>query len=370
MSLLRARVDLDAIANNVHTVKTLLGEGTRLMCVVKANAYGHGALRVAQAMDAAGAEAFGVATISEALRLREGGIDKPVLAWIWDPREDLSDALSAGVELAAASPAHVDALIRAGIPARICVEVETGMCRAGVDEKDWDAVFRRLAATDHLTVTGLMSHLACADEVDHPHNNAQRDAFERALRSAHAAGLECSVNHLGNSAAALTRPDLRYQQVRCGLALYGYEPAPGYDHGLRPAMTWAADVVSLKPVQSGDAVSYGLTWQADKPGWLANIPVGYADGLPRRAQGALEIGIGGRRYPQVGRVCMDQIMVDLGDNPAGVSAGDEAVVFGPGGMSADELAAKLDTISYEVLTWPGSNRRTARDYCGKERDDA
>lgn len=371
MSLLRARVDLDAIAHNVTEVKSRLGNDTQLMAVVKADAYGHGATRVAPVMARAGADAFGVATLEEALRLRRAGIDKRVLAWIWDADADLSDALSSNIELATPTPAHVQALIDAGVPAHVTVEVETGMHRAGIEEADWDDVFRQLTAAPHLEVTGLMSHLACADEVDNPHNDRQHAAFERALAAAHAAGLRCPVNHLANSAGALSRSDLRYQQVRCGLVLYGCEPIPGRTHGLRPALTWAADVVSVKPIAPGDGTCYGLTWTADKPGWLATVPVGYADGLPRSAQGHLDIGIGGKRYRQVGRVCMDQVVVDLGDNPFGVQPGDEAVVFGPGSegsMSADELAEATGTISYEVLTWPGSADRTFRDFEGGHRD--
>ncbi|HZK32777.1 MAG TPA: alanine racemase C-terminal domain-containing protein, partial [Corynebacterium sp.] len=156
-------------------------------------------------------------------------------------------------------------------------------------------------------------------------------------------------------------PDLYFEQVRPGLILYGMDPLPG-DHGLRPAMTWSADVIVVKPIRAGEGTSYSLTWRAERDGYLAVVPCGYADGLPRRAQDRLEVGIGGRRYRQVGRVCMDQILIDLGDNPHGVVAGDEAVLFGPGGMSATELADMLDTINYEITCLPKG--RTVRTYRG------
>src|SRR5699024_5725009 len=159
-------------------------------------------------------------------------------------------------------------------------------------------------------------HLACADEPDNPHTDVQAEEFRAAIAQAREAGLECPINHLANSPATLTRPDLHFDQVRVGLACYGLEPVAGLDHELQPAMTWAAP--------------------AD--GYLAVLPVGYADGLPRSIQGSLQVTIGGKSYPHVGRVSMDQIVIDLGDNPFGVRADDEAIIFGEGGHSATELA--------------------------------
>lgn len=362
MNLLRARIDLDAIAYNVATIKDRVGPDVRLMCVVKANAYNHGLDRVAEVMARAGADAFGVATIAEAVRLRQAGANLPILAWIWNPHEDITDALAAGIEIAAPSLAHARAVVNAGVPARVCVKVETGMHRSGVDEADWDETFALLSDAKHIDVTGLMTHFACADDPDNPANDAQLEAFARALDKAHAAGLECPVNHVANSPALLSRTDTHFQQVRAGLACYGCEPIAGEDNGLRPAMTWAGDVINVKPIAAGESTSYGQTWTAERDSYLAVIPCGYADGLPRAVQGKLEVGIGGKRYPQVGRVCMDQIVVDLGDNPFGVAAGDEAVIFGQGGMSATELAGAIGTINYEILCRPQG--RTVHVYEG------
>mgnify|MGYP000871088351 CR=1 FL=1 len=361
MDLLTARIDLDAIAHNTRTIKGLIGD-VRLMAVVKADGYGHGALEAARIMADNGADAFGVATLREAVALREGGVDKPVLAWLWSPEQDIAEALALGVELGIPSLAHARTLVDAAVPARVCVKVDTGLHRSGVDEADWDEVFTLLRDADHLTVTGVFSHLACADEPEHPANDAQAAAFGRAIDRARALGLDVPVNHLCNSPAALTRPDLRHEQVRVGVAMYGLEPVPGLDHGLRPAMTWAASVLVVKPITAGEGTSYGLTWTAGEDGYLAVVPAGYADGVPRNWQGHLEVGIGGKRYPQVGRVCMDQIVVSLGANEFGVQPDDEAVIFGEGGMSATELAAATGTINYEVVCRPTG--RTVRTYEG------
>lgn len=362
MSLLTLRIDLDAISHNVSRLKDMLGTDTRLMCVVKADAYGHGVERVAPVMARAGADAFGVATVDEAVALRRMGIDKPITAWMWTPDQDLSDALGCSIELGVPSLQHARALVDAEVHATVTIKVETGLHRSGVDEADWDEVFGLLAGSELITVTGLMSHFACADEPDNPYNEIQERNFRRAIERARAAGLACEINHLANSPAMLTRTSAYFEQARVGLACYGLESVAGADNGLKPAMTWAATVINVKPVAKGEATSYGLTWTASKPSYLATVPVGYADGLPRSVQGVLEIGIGGKRYPQVGRVCMDQIMVDLGDNPFGVAAGDEAIVFGTGGMSATELADAAGTINYEVICMPDG--RTERVYEG------
>ena len=361
VGMLKTTVDLNAIAHNVARVKEAVAPA-RLMCVVKADAYGHGAQRCAPVMAKAGADAFGVATLAEAVELRGVIEDLPIAAWLWEPTEDLAPALAAGIQIGIPSLMHARALIEAAeAPTEAFVMVETGMHRSGVDKHAWQETFRLLADAPHITVLGLMSHFACADEPEHPHNDHQEAEFRQALALAREVGLECPLNHLANSPAALTRPSARFEQVRAGVALYGLEPVAGLDHGLEPAMTWEASVVAVKPISAGESTCYGLTWTADSDRELATVSVGYADGLPRAFQGALQVGIGGELYQQVGRVCMDQIVVDLGANPHGVRAGDTAVIFGRGGMSATELAAAAGTINYEVVCRPTG--RTTRTYC-------
>lgn len=358
MDLLTARVDLAAIAHNTRLIKQRVGSA-RLMAVVKADGYNHGAVDAATVMLANGADALGVATLAEALRLREAGVTAPLLAWIWSPGQDFTAALDADIELGVTTRAQARALIDAAVPGTVAVKVETGMHRAGLEESEWEPVLTALRDARHLTISGLFSHLACADDPDSPATDRQAEDFRRAVATARGLGLEVPVNHLCNSPGALTRPDLHFDQVRVGVALYGLEPVPGREHGLAPAMTWAATVTAVKPVEADEGTSYGLTWRAERPGWLALVPCGYADGLPRSVQGHLEVGIGGRRYPQVGRVCMDQFTVDLGTNPAGVTTGDRVVIFGAGGMSATELADATGTINYEIVCRPTG--RTSRD---------
>lgn len=363
MDLLTTRIDLDAVAHNTRTIKQRVG-AARLMAVVKADGYNHGAADVARVMLAHGADALGVATLAEAHGLRQAGITAPLLAWIWSPGQDFRAALAADIELGVSTLAQVRALADAAVPARVAVKVETGMHRSGLEEPEWAQALTTLQAASHITVTGLFSHLSCADDPGNPATDQQAATFRRAIDVARSLGLEVPVNHLCNSPGTLTRPDLHFDQVRVGVALYGLEPVPGRDHGLRPAMTWVGRITAVKPIAPGEGSSYGLTWRADKPGWLALVPCGYADGLPRAVQGHLDVGIGGHRYPQVGRVCMDQFVVDLGDNPHGVTAGDEAVIFGTGGMSATELAAATGTINYEIVCRPTG--RTRREITGSE----
>lgn len=353
MNLLETVIDLDAIAHNTRLLKQHVAPA-QLMCVVKADGYNHGAVTVAQVMADNGADQLGVATLSEAMQLRTAGIKLPILCWMWSPEQDFIPAIEKGIDLAVISPAHAEALckVAADYPTRVTIKVDTGLHRSGVHPADWEMVFRRLAAADGITVTGLMSHLACADELDNPITDDQAEQFRQSLKLAKTCGLQPQVNHLCNSPATLTRPDLYFDMVRPGLAVYGLEPISGLDHGLKPAMQWVAKITVVKPIASGEGVSYGLTWRAERDGVIAVVPVGYADGLSRNTQGKVEVTIKGRRYPQVGRVCMDQIVIDLGVNAHNICPGDEAIIFGKGGMSATELAHRLGDINYAIICRP------------------
>ena len=370
MNLLTITIDLDAIAHNTRLLKQKAA-GAQLMCVVKADGYNHGAARVAATMAAHGADQFGVATLAEALALREAGITQPILAWIWTPDQDVVAALDAGIELGVPSLAHAAHLVSLRSPARVSVKVDTAMNRSGIDVAEWDTAFRMLIDAPHLTVTGLFSHLACADEPENPLNDRQVSLFRTAIDQARGVGLDVPVNHLVNSPGLLTRPDAYFDMVRPGIALYGYSPIPGLSaaaEGLRPAMTWESRITVVKEIHAGEGVSYGQTWRAPSDGYTAVVACGYADGLPRALQGSLEVSINGRRYPQVGRVCMDQIVLWLGAGGEGlppVQPGERAVLFGPaetGALTADDFAAALGTINYEVICSP--HGRTIRAYLG------
>ena len=357
MSPATLTIDLGAIAHNTAVMKRVAGEA-KLMCVVKADAYNHGAQRVIPVMDAAGADAFGVATLAEAAWIRQLTA-KPVLAWIWQPGEQIPEDIEVGVP----GLEHLRWLVDNGVRRPVHLIVDTGLNRSGIDEEDWPEAFD-LAAASGLQVRGLMSHFACADEPTHPHNQVQRDAFQRAIALARTHGLEVPVNHLANSPGTLTGAENAFGMVRPGIVLYGLDPLESSGADLHPAMTLSARLTAVKRIKKGEGASYSLTWTAPEDGWTAIVPVGYADGIPRAWQDHIEVTIGGQRYSQVGRVCMDQFIVWLGSDRAGINVGDQAIIFGPGGMSAAELARRVGTIHYEVVCAPGG--RVVREYVDKQ----
>ena len=371
-----AVIDLDAIARNVRTIAEQVAPA-EVMAVVKANAYGHGAVEAARAALAGGATRLGVADLDEAFELREAGIDAPVLAWLHDPDADFAEAILADVEVGVSS---LDQLERAAAaatatgsrsPAAVHLKIDTGLSRNGVAEADWPAVVARAAELERagrVTVVGVFSHFAnTSREVD----AAQLAVFERALERAATAGLNPTVRHLASSEQAMRDPSARYDLVRIGIGVYGLTPfgdgTTCTDLGLTPAMTLRARVAAVRQVDAGAGASYGHLWHADAPTTLALVPLGYADGIPRHATGGgAEVLLAGARRPVVGRVAMDQFIVDVGDAP--VAVGDEVVVFGDpvsGAPTADEWAEASGTIGYEIVTRIGP--RVPRRYVGGAR---
>ncbi|OBF60259.1 alanine racemase [Mycobacterium sp. 852002-50816_SCH5313054-b] len=370
--LAEAVVDLDAIAHNVRVLREHAG-GAGVMAVVKADGYGHGATRVAGAALAAGAAELGVATVDEALVLRADGITAPVLAWLHPPGIDFGPALLADVEIAVSSVRQLDevadAVRRTGRTATVTVKVDTGLNRNGVAPAQYPALLsalRAAVAEDAVRLRGLMSHMVYADQPDNPINDVQAQRLSDMLALARAEGVRFEVAHLANSAATMSRPDLAFDLVRPGIAVYGLSPVPGLgDMGLVPAMTVKCPVALVKSIRAGESVSYGHTWTAQRDTTLALLPIGYADGVFRSLGGRLEVLIDGRRRPGAGRICMDQFVVDLGPGPVDVAEGDEAILFGPGTSgepTAQDWADLLGTIHYEVVTSPrGRITRTYRE---------
>lgn len=360
-----ALIDLDAIAHNVRVLNECAGSAG-VMAVVKADGYGHGALPVARTALAAGAVELGVATLDEALALRAGGITAPVLSWLLMSDEDTAPALAADVQLGVSSPRHLDAVLAgaraSGRTAVVHLKVDTGLNRNGVSPTELPQLLDALAraqADGLVRVRGVFSHLVRADEPRHPVVDVQAAALREVLAQAARVGVVPEVVHLANSAATLTRPDLAFDLVRPGIAVYGLNPVPTLGElGLRPAMTLRARVALVKRVAAGQGVSYGHAWTASQDTTVALLPVGYADGVPRALSGRWEVQLGGVRRPVVGRVCMDQVVVDCGPEGGspdgdGVAEGDTAVLFGPGGAgepTAQDWAETLDTIHYEVVT--------------------
>ena len=355
-----AVVDLDAIAHNVGVLRERAGSA-QVMAVVKADGYGHGATRAGRAALAAGAAELGAATVGEALALRRDGITAPVLAWLHPPGTDFADALVADVQLGVSSTGQLDEILdaveRTGQTATVTVKVDTGLNRNGVAAADYPALLAllgRAAAEGAVRVRGLMSHLSHGDEPAHPNNDRQAERLREALATARRAGVPIEIAHLANSPATLARPDLAFDMVRPGVSVYGLNPLPE-PVDLIPAMTLTAPVSMVKSVRAGDGVSYGHAWIAEHDTTVGLIPLGYADGIFRGLSGRIEVLINGRRRRNVGRICMDQFVVDLGPGPADVVAGDEAVLFGPGTageQTAQDWADLLGTIHYEIVTSP------------------
>jgi alanine racemase len=352
-----AVVDLAAVTANTALLCRSAGRAA-VMAVVKADGYGHGAVPVAMAALAGGATMLGVATPDEAVALRAARIDAPLVAWLWPPTQDVRPALAGGVQLGVASLEHLNTVTAAASAAprgrpQIHLKVDTGLGRNGAGPQDMTQLFRQAAAAEQdglIEVVGLMSHLASADIPGDPSVAEQTTRFTEAIEAAHAAGLHPRWHHLANTAGTLAHPDTRFDLVRCGIGLYGLCPMTD-DPGLRPAMTLRATVALAKRVPVGQGVGYGLTYHTTAPSTLALVPLGYGDGLPRNASNVGEVLIAGRRRRIAGRVAMDQVVVDCGDDP--VRAGDEVLVFGPGDRgepTAREWAGYCDTIDYEIVT--------------------
>jgi alanine racemase len=362
----QARVDLGAITGNVAALCERV-RGSQVMAVVKADGYGHGMVPAARAALAGGATWLGTADLAEALALRRAGMTAPVvcLMAVGEP----SDAITEGIDLTAGSTGYLSrvaaAAVEAGVPARLHLEADTGMSRGGATRADWPHLVDAAVAAQAsglLRVVGLWSHFACADLPGHPSVAAQFAAFTDAVAYAEKAGVTPEVRHIANTAAALTVPETRLDLVRFGGALYGVSTLPGgAPPWLRPAMTLSARLALVKRVPPGSGVSYGYRYVTDRETTLGLVPLGYADGVPRAAAGLPLVSARGRRWPIAGTVCMDQFVVDFGDEP--VAAGEEVVLFGPGDdgePTAQEWGEVLGTISYDLVTGVGA--RVPRTY--------
>ncbi|MFI8322527.1 alanine racemase [Streptomyces sp. NPDC085529] len=372
----RAEIDLGALRANVRALRARVAPHVRVMAVVKADAYGHGAERCARAALDAGADWLGTATPQEALALRAAGITGvPVLCWLWTPGDPWDEGIEAGLDMAVSGRWALDevtaAARRTGGTARIQLKADTGLGRNGCQPADWPGLVAEALKAEKaglVKVTGLWSHFACADEPGHPSIAAQLEVFRSMLDYAEKAGVEPEVRHIANSPATLTLPEAHFDLVRPGIAMYGVSPAPelgtSAELGLRPVMSLKASVALVKEVPPGHGVSYGHHYVTGGETTLGLIPVGYADGVPRHASGRGPVLVDGTVRTVAGRVAMDQFVVDLGgDRPA---PGTEAVLFGSGEHgepTAQDWAEAADTIAYEIVTRIGA--RVPRVYLGE-----
>lgn len=349
-------IDLSAVAANTRLLAARTDAA--LMAVVKADGFGHGAADVARTALAHGATSLGVTTIDEALRLRAAGITAPVLSWLNPVEAAYADALAAEVEIAVPSREHLGAVVRAQQArphersARLHLHLDTGMARDGAEPSAWAALCRAARRAERaglVRVVGVMGHLGCADDPADECNALGRRRFARGVETARAAGLRPAQRHLAATAATLLDPRSHHTMVRVGAGLVGIDPTR--TTALRTGLTLTAPVVGVRRVRSGSGVGYGHTWVAPAATTLALLPLGYADGLPRVASGRAEVLLRGRRRPLVGRISMDQVVVDLGDDE--VAPGETATVLGPGAdgePTVTEWAGWADTLEHEVVT--------------------
>jgi alanine racemase len=373
----RAEIDLGALRANVRALCARAGDAA-VMAVVKADGYGHGALPCARAALAAGATWLGTATPEEALALRAAGLPGRMLCWLWVPGGPWRQAIEADIDVSLsgmwALREVVAAAREAGRVARVQLKADTGLgrngCQPGADWEELVGAALRAEAEGLVRVTGLWSHLACADEPGHPSTDAQLARFREMLAHAEARGVRPEVRHIANSPATLTLPETHFDLVRPGIAMYGISPGPELgtpaDFGLRPVMTVSASLALVKHVPGGHGVSYGHHYVTSGDTTLGLVPIGYGDGIPRHASGTGPVLVDGKWRTVAGRVAMDQFVVDLGgDDPR---AGAEAVLFGPGDRgepTAEDWAQACGTIAYEIVTRIGS--RVPRVYVnGKE----
>lgn len=351
-----AEVDLGAIARNVCALKALTPQGTRFMAVVKADGYGHGAREVAQAVLSAGADRLGVATLDEAITLREAGITAPLHILAEVPSEGSALALEHDLIPTVASREAALALSRAAMLGQrevVChLKIDTGMNRIGVRAEDAAALASRISDLQGVRLEGAFTHFATADTPGDWEFDRQVTRFTSALDTMRTEGVRPPIAHAANSAATILHPETHHDMVRCGIALYGLPPSKAVEGVavLEPAMSVKARVSFVKRIGLGEGVSYGFTWHAGGPTTIATLPLGYADGIHRVLSNKMSVLIGGRRCAQVGRVCMDQMMVEV---PSGldVQVGDEAVIVGRQGaevITMDEVAELAGTINYEM----------------------
>jgi len=351
-----ATVDLAALRQNLGAVRARLAPGVQVLAAVKGDAYGHGALPCAEALEAAGVDRFGVALVEEGAQLRLAGVRRPVMCLGGVGRDGAEEALARDLTPVLYDEGDAERLdaaaARRGAPARVHLKVDTGMGRLGVPLPHWARFLDRLARFRWIEVEGLLTHLAESESPDPTFTLEQGRRYREALAAARARGVHPSVRHVCNSGGVLSRPELHLDMVRVGILLYGVLPGPGLTAPVRPVMRVTTRVLFVKDLPTGASVSYGRRHVTRRPSRIATLPVGYADGYPRVLGGRAEVLVGGRRCPVVGVVCMDLCMVDVTDLAEPVESGDEVVLLGEQGearITAEELAGWAGTIPYEIL---------------------
>ncbi len=355
-------IDLNALRYNLSAFRKILSPGSDIMCIIKANAYGHGAVPLASTLREEGVVHFGVALVQEGVELRASGVSESILVLGHTPDEDLQDAVKYNLTLTIFTLEQAISLDEAarGLErrARVHLKVDTGMGRIGfIPGREALRDIAKIVRLPNLEVEGIYSHLAWADNPDGAYTHTQFERFQRFLDDLANEGIRFEKVHLANSAAAINYPETHFDLVRMGISLYGLYPDPSMAISpkidLRPVMSIKARLSFVKEVPEGTAISYGCTFVTRRPSLIGTVPMGYADGIPRLLSNRGEVLVEGTRCPIVGRVCMDQFMIDLTDLPERPAAGEEVVFLGKQGkeiISADEIAEKAETINYEIVT--------------------
>jgi alanine racemase len=369
-----AEVNLSAIGHNIRQFQKHVSAKTRLMAIVKADGYGHGAVKVARAAVAAGVSFLGVGMVEEAVELRENGLDLPILILGYTPGEYGPEVCRYKLTPTVFTPKEAELFAAAarqcGQTLGVHVKVDTGMGRVGCFPcEEADGFIASVARTPGLSLQGLYTHFAAADHADKQFTYQQLERFSALINRLEAQGLAIPVKHAANSAGAIDVPEAHFDMVRLGISVYGLYPSDEVcrsEVDLQPAMSLKARIIYSKDVPAGTGISYGSTYVPNRPVRIATLPLGYGDGYPRHLSNKGQVLVRGQRAPIVGRVCMDQTMISL-EGIEGAGAGDEVVLFGQQGdalLHVDEVACWLDTINYEVVT--RISRRIPRVYLGED----
>ncbi len=354
----QALISLANLSHNVRIIRNYLKPKTQILAAVKANAYGHGAVAVAKHLESLGVNWFGVATPGEAIELRRGGIYGKIL--IFSPvYQQIRELVDYEISLTVADQTSLEVIKNAKTPAKIHLKVDTGMGRLGLNPKGASELFETILGSG-LELEGVWTHFATSDDQDKTFAQTQLESFEILLRAIENAKVQPSI-HAANSSAIFALPESHFDMVRPGIALHGYHSSPyiaSLEPRLKPVMTLSAPITFIKKVRAGTPISYSHLWSAPRDTTIATVRIGYADGYPRLLTNKGEVWVHNRLCPIAGRVCMDQLMIDIGDLE--VSIGDRVTLFGGQGLDAETLGNRFGTISYDLLT--GISPRVERVY--------
>ena len=375
MRATQAHINLDNLHENINTIKKYVKQGTKLCCAVKADGYGHGAVRVSVAALKAGASFLAVASISEGIELREAGIVAPILSLSLPLKDEIPSLIVHSITPLVFDTEFIDQLNDVAISMHrkipVHLKIDTGMGRVGCSKEEASTLAKKIAVSEGLYLEGVCTHLACADsliEDDIAYTKKQINNFSYAVNQIKKEGINPGILHCSNSGAIFLHPEAHFDMVRPGIVIYGYSScAKEMGIELKPVMEFSSQIVAIKHFKKGDSVSYDRTWIAKEDCDIGVIPAGYADGLLRRLSPGLEVSINGKMYPIVGRICMDQCMVYLGKN-YDVKRWDKVIFFGPekNCNTAEDLANSIETISYEILC--GVNKRVPRIYIDTDKN--